>query len=156
MFGNFNRKVVVKKSSKEQSIESNKNILGNLLAISARNERAVNFKTALWYPLCPVPLSLANPDGSRKATKRSVLERIILKYAKEPVQHPRESLPQKSQVSTFIVDLMASIRTIKELPDTYEDLTWKVLKSLPNGYHRIEIVADTYQDTSIKSGERDK
>ena len=93
------------------------------MAISARNERAVNFKTALCYPLCPVPLSLANPDGSRKATKKSVLQSIILKYAKEPVQHPRESLPQKSRVSTLIVDLMASIRTIKELPDTYEDLT---------------------------------
>ena len=156
LFGNFNRKVVVKKSSKEKSIESNRNILGTLLAISARNERAINFKIALCYPLCPVPLSLANPDGSRKATKKSVLQSIILKYAKEPVQHPRESLPQKSQVSTFIVDLMASIRTIKELPDTYEDLTWKFLKSLPNGYHRIDIVADTYQDNSIKSGERDK
>ena len=50
---------------------------------------------------------------------------------------------------------MASICTIKELPDTYEDFTWKFLKSLPNGYHRIDIVADTYQDGSIESEERD-
>ncbi|KAG1673321.1 Multidrug resistance-associated protein 4 [Nymphon striatum] len=156
LFGNFNRKIVIKKSSKEKSIESNRNILGTLLAISARNERAVNFKTALCYPLCPIPLSLANPDGSRKATAKSKLQSIVLKYSKEPVQHPRESLPQKSQVSTFIVDLMASICTIKELPDTYEDFTWKFLKSMPSGYNRIDIVADTYQDNSIKSGERDK
>ncbi|KAG1668002.1 Gonadotropin-releasing hormone II receptor [Nymphon striatum] len=155
-YRNFNRKIVIKKSSKEKSIESNRNILGTLLAISARNERAVNFKTALCYPLCPVPLSLANPDGSRKATAKSKLQSIVLKYSKEPVQHPRESVPQKSQVSTFIVDLMASIRTIKELPDTYEDFTWKFLKSMPSGYNRIDIVADTYQDNSIKSGERDK
>ncbi|KAG1650541.1 hypothetical protein GQR58_027914 [Nymphon striatum] len=51
---------------------------------------------------------------------------------------------------------MASIRTIKELSDTYEDFTWKFLKSMPSGYNRIDIVADTYQDNSIKSGERDK
>ncbi|KAG1650522.1 hypothetical protein GQR58_027928 [Nymphon striatum] len=94
LFGNFNRKIVIKKSSKEKSIESNRNILGTLLAISARNERAVNFKTALCYPLCPVPLSLANPDGSRKATAKSKLQSIVLKYSKELVQHPRESLPQ--------------------------------------------------------------
>ena len=48
------------------------------------------------------------------------------------------------------------MRTIKELPETYEDLTWKFVRSLPSGYQRIDIVSDTYQENSIKSGEREK
>ena len=155
MFCNFNGKVVIKKSSKEKTIESNRNTLGALLAISAKSERVVDFQNALCYPLCPVPLSLANPEGSRRATEKSKRESIILKYSKSKIQHLRESFPHEAQVSTLIVDLMASTRTIKELPDTYEDLTWKFLKSFPSGYNRSDCT-DAYEDNSIESGELER
>ena len=45
----------------------NRNILGTVLAYSAKNERAIDFKNALTYPLGPVPLALAHPSGSRKS-----------------------------------------------------------------------------------------
>ena len=41
-----------------------------------------------------------------------------------------------------------------QIPDTYEELTWKFLKLLPQGYERIDIVADTYHEVSLKSAER--
>ena len=41
-----------------------------------------------------------------------------------------------------------------QIPDTYEELTWKFLKLLPQGYERIYIVADTYHEVSLKSAER--
>ena len=59
-------------------------------------------------------------------------------------------------VSAFIVDLMALIRQLTEIPKTYEGLTWKILESLPVGYSRVDIVADTYCENSIKAAERNK
>lgn len=73
---------------------------------------------------------------------------------KSPVLHPRESKPPKETVSAFIVDMMASVRSITLVPETYEDLTWKFLQQLPSGYSRVDIVADTYQEVSLKSAER--
>ena len=40
-------------------------------------------------------------------------------------------------VSAFIVDLMALIRQLTEIPKTYEGLTGKILESLPIGYSRV-------------------
>ena len=104
--------------------------------------------------MCPVPLSLANPDGSRRVTTKSKLTEIIIKNVKSPVLHPRESQSPKETVSAFIVDMMASVRSITRVPETYEDLTWKFLQQLPSGYSRVDTVADTYQEVSLKSAER--
>ena len=41
-----------------------------------------------------------------------------------------------------------------QIPDTYEELTWKFLKLLRQGYELIDIVADTYHEVSLKSAER--
>ena len=43
-----------------------------------------------------------------------------------------------------------------EIPDTYEDLARKLVKMLPLGYSRIDIVFDTYQEKSLKSYEGNK
>ena len=43
-----------------------------------------------------------------------------------------------------------------ELPQTYYEFTWKFLGSLPKGYKRVDLVADTYREISIKNGERQK
>ena len=51
---------------------------------------------------------------------------------------------------------MAGIRQLTRIPETYEALTWKYLESIPVGYDRVDIVADTYKDDSIKSAERIK
>ena len=41
-----------------------------------------------------------------------------------------------------------------KLPRTYEEFFWKLISALPKGYKRIDLVADTYKNLSIKSGER--
>ena len=51
---------------------------------------------------------------------------------------------------------MAVIRTMTEIPETYEKLTWKFLKMLPLEYNRIDIVCDTCQECLLKSAERNK
>ena len=78
----------------------------------------VNFEHALRYPLCAVPLSLANADGSRRVTAKSKLMEIIKERWKFPLLHPRESLPIKKSVAAYIVDCMACIRIMTEIPET--------------------------------------
>ena len=36
---------------------------------------------------------------------------------------------------------------------TFERLAWKVLSLVPKGYHRVDLVADCYFETSIKDAE---
>ena len=42
------------------------------------------------------------------------------------------------------------------VPDTFEELILRFLRSNPKGYRRTDIVADTYRSGSIKSAERQK
>ena len=136
--------------------EVNRDVLGTLLAISTRTNRVVNFEHALRYPMCAVPLSLANADGSRRITAKSKLMKIIEERCKSPMLHPRESLPIKESVAAYIVDFMSFIRIMTEIPETYEEFTWKFLEMLPRGYRRVDIIVDTYRQISIKTNERKK
>jgi hypothetical protein len=51
---------------------------------------------------------------------------------------------------------MALIRTMSNLPDTFEKLAWKFLSYIPKGYYRVDLVADCYFESSIKDAERSK
>ena len=125
--------------------EVNRDVLGTLLAISTRANRVVNFEHALRYPMCAVPLSLANADGSRRVTAKSKLMKIIEERCKSPKLHPRESLPIMESVAAYIVDFMACTRIMTEILETYEELTWTFLEMLPTGYRRVDIIVDTYK-----------
>ena len=85
----------------------------------------------------------------KEKTNKSTLQKIILKHSSSNVvpEIIREN-------AAYIVDLMATIRTMKEIPETFEGLAWQLIKLLPSGYKRVDIVADTYQENSIKSMER--
>ena len=156
LFSNTNKSIEIKTSTKTKVVEFNRNIVGTLLAYSARSEKMIDFEKALEYPLCSIPLRLANPDGSPRSTTKSKLFEVITQKCELPLQHPREIQPPKDSVGAFVVDFMAIVRTMTEIPDTYEDLAWKLVKMLPLGYSRIDIVCDTYQEKSLKSYERNK
>ena len=126
-------------------------MVGCLLALSARTGRLIDFKTALEFPLCSVDLNLANPDHSRRCTQKSRLTEILVKNS---TLLDTTELPSKSEVVAYLVDLMALVRTQTQIPSTYEELTFQLLRSLPSGYQRIHIVADTYRNNSIKDPER--
>ena len=116
----------------------------------------IDFEKALKYPLCSIPLSLSNPEGSPRSTTKSKLLEVIAQKCERPLQHHREIQPPKDSVGAFVVGFMAIVRTMAEIPDTYEDLAWKLVKMLPLGYSGTDIVFDTYQEKSLKSYERNK
>ena len=145
------QKVIVKKNGKSKTIEVNRDILSFLLALSANSGKNIDYEKALQYPLCAVPLSLSNADGSRRSTTKSKLNDILMKRAKTNAE-----LPGKADVSVLIVDLMALIQTMTKIPATYEEFTIHLFKMIPSGYRRVDIVADSYIENSIKEAERTK
>ena len=142
LFQNSSKKVTVKQSGKEKVIEVNREIIGRLLALSAKHEKLINFEIALQYPLCPVPRSLVNPDGSRRKTTKSALMKVVRSY--ESSTDEEETTPPK-QNSAFLVDLTALIRTISPIPATYAELVKILIDRLLKGYRRIDIIPDTYR-----------
>lgn len=153
-FRSASKTVTMKTPLKNLTVEVNRNILAKLLAYSAKAERAIDFEKALEYPLCPVPLSLANPDGSRRMTSKSQLTQILLSYCDKSPEDSR--LPCETSSSAYLVDLLALIRTISGCFETYRHLAAAIVDMLPTGYARIDIVADTYRDNSLKDTERTK
>ena len=124
-----------------------------MLAHSAKTGRTINFKAALEYPLSSVPLALANPDGSRRVTKKSQLMEIVLSFSQQEFSHEPIKLAKKD-IAAYLVDLIVLIRTLPRTSDTYSELTQQVVQTLPVGHPRVDIVADTYRNDSIKNSER--
>ena len=82
---------------------------------------------------------------------------VILSYCNGSID-PKEvgTRVPKDSVSAYLVDLMALIRTVPGLCDTYQELTFKLIDILPVWYKRIDIVASTYREGSLKDPERAK
>ena len=148
------QKVNLLKDGKMKTLEVNRNIISILLAISAKTNRVIDFNMALEYPLSPVPLNIANADGSCRITVKSKLNQIIMKKS-TLIDHETE-MPTRNDVSAYIVDLMALVRTQHITPLTYEDQALQVIGAIPKGYKRVDIVADTYRSKSIKDPDRFK
>ena len=113
------------KKDKETIIEVNRNILGKLLSIPASSEHNIDFQKVLEYPLSPIPLSLAHPDGSKRTCPKSKRTEMITKHSL--VHQP--SIYAGGNVGKYITDLMATLRTFKTIPGTYELLTWKLIEA---------------------------
>ena len=145
------RKVKVEKNGKTKILEVNRNFLSFLLALSAKYGKNIDFQRAPKYPLCAVPLSLRDADGSRRSTMKSKLNEVLMENSK---QFQNEELPSKANVSVYIVDLMALARTMTKIPETYEELAIQLFNMILSGYRRVDIVVDSYIENSIKETER--
>ena len=75
------------------------------MALSAKHDKLINVKTALQYSLCPVPLSLAYPDDTRRKMTKSALMKVVKSYKTSTEE---DKSPPK-QNAAFLVDLMALI-----------------------------------------------
>ena len=140
----------ISKNGKIMTIEVNRNIIGKLLALSAKTGKYKDFEAALTFPLTPTPISLANRDGSRCVTQKSKLVDVLYSYKDDSRSHS-----DPTDATTFVLDFIAQVRVLtKEVPETYEHLALRILQSLPKRYSCVDIIADTYKDNSIKTAER--
>ena len=147
-------KCVVKLKHVQATVEVNRNILGSLLAFSTANERAIDLTAALTYPLSPIPLSLATGDGYRRETSKSKLTYVLTEGLTLKDSKADDSIKSIKENTTFVIDLIAAIRAMTNLPNTCLEFVWNFVSKLPRGFKRLDIVADTYLENSIKGGER--
>ena len=77
----------------------------------------------------------------------------ILTYCDEPVDPSIFQVP-KDSFAAYLADLMALVRTLSGVCDTYKSLSYKLFSMILKGYERIDIVADTYRGQSLKNPER--
>ena len=152
LFKSCSRKVNMLEISGElKAAEINRNVIGTLLALSARSERLIDVQKALSYPLCSVPLSLANPDGSCRTTQKSKLSDVI--YENSVVLECGD-LPTKTSVIAYLVDLMAMIRTQTRTPATYEELALRLFMAIPPGYKRIDIYRQIHIGMTLEKNDK--
>jgi len=150
----FTPKIKVSTAKSESVIEANRNIIGKLLSIGAKTEQLIDFQKALNFSLYTVPLCLAYPDGTRRASPKSKLLEVILMTPCLITELPSDIIRHQF---VFIVDMMSQVRScMTSLPDSYEEFILNFLRTLPKGFHRVDIVADCYRNNSIKSSERIK
>ena len=143
-YSSFSKKTVaIKVGSKVKAIGVNRNIIGNLLYLTVKNNKPIDFKKSLQYPLSPIPLSLCDPDGSRRETIKSKLKEKLLQWK---INENNEEIPKDA----LVIDMIAQIQMLQGSTGTYECFAQKFIKSLPTGYNRLDIIADTYKSCSIK------
>ena len=136
-FSVTSNKVTVTKCGKQKTIESNRDVLGRLLATSTKHSLPIDFEKAFAYQLTAVPLSLAHPDGSRRTTNKSQLIDIVKSFSTGSCV-----MPSTDNVSAYIVDFIPLTRMVSVLPETFNKLFYVLLGKIPAGYKRIDIVVD--------------
>ena len=105
------------KNNKVKVIEVNRNIINSLLSFTNKSGISINFEAALKFPLSPIPLSIANADGKKRKTNKSKLKEILYKY-----RESEENTFPETEKDPFVLDMMAQIRTMTAIPETFEGL----------------------------------
>ena len=133
----------VEKNNKQRTIEVNRDISSRLVNLSVTSGMVINYKKAMEYPLSQVPLNIVTATGGTRTTSKSMLLDIINATLTVPPNSPKLVISiDTTKPSTLIVDLIAAIRAMTKIPETYKQLACKFLAALPKGYYRIDLLAD--------------
>ena len=97
--------------------------------------------------MAPVPLSLATCDGNRRKTAKSTL----LDAALSSIVTELDSL---DEAQIYVFDVIAAVRSIGVVPDTFRDLARKLLHNISSQFTSIYAACDCYLAVSIKNAER--
>ena len=111
---------VWKTNSKIVSIKSSNQLFSKISIIS--QERNIDMKMLLTYPLGCVPLSLAEADASLRKTAKSVFLHKI-----EGNVEPIRSIPKDC---AYIIDGMAALRQLPITKLTYRELANRLLETI--------------------------
>lgn len=134
-----------------KNVAVQRDILGVLAAKSSEENMPVNLDKALTYPLAPVPLSLATPDGTRRSTPKCQMMEVVLTSLDST--NTANEIPENA---VYIIDLVAYLRSLLNVPDTFRLLARRVMADIPIQYKVIYFACDSYSADSIKQSERTK
>ncbi|XP_046854152.1 uncharacterized protein LOC124447292 [Xenia sp. Carnegie-2017] len=151
-FTDVSKKLKVSTKGKSKEITVQRDILGILAAMSQQQNAAINIDKALCYPFAPVPLSIATYDGIRRKTAKSMLfDAALRSLIENDAQFPDDQYAHR----IYILGIAAIIRSTVKVPNTFKDVTLRLLSDLPMRYNIVYVACDTYRDRSIKNSERD-
>ena len=146
----------VVKSSKEKVkatiLRADRNVLQRLI-IAYEAGRKVDLHSVLKYELMPVPVALAEMNGSLRTGQKSVLADILASGIKCP------SEIQLRGSSCLLIDGLALVAAIgrpsgaQTFGDFADSFQSAVLQA-GSRYQQIHVIFDRYQEDSIKSGTR--
>ena len=134
-------------------MKADRNVLRRLIT-SYEAGRSVDLSSVLKHELLPVPVSLAEINGTLRTGNKSELVNIVTEYIDCP-----ETIQLHATSSFLITDGQAllvalgkpdAVVTFGDLADTYE----KTVLNAGSEYHIIDLVFDRYRDETIKGTTR--
>ena len=140
---------IVKIGGKQVILKAERDLFARLIV--AGQTRETNLRDVFTYSLGPVPWSLASADGSLCKTVKSKLLEVLVDGVE-----PAEDVPP---TAARIVDGMAILQSIKNVPATFEELAatiFHIVVPQRTLARRIDFITDTYPEISIKNPEREK
>ena len=140
-------------SGKVVELKNDVKFISRLLAVG--KSREIDIKELMTYSLRKFPATLTSSDGQLAKTSKSTLMHLLEDRISSP---PVESWPLNN---VLVLDAMAIIQTIKNVPETFGTLVEELLRriishALGGKSTRIDFVCDRYPDVSIKNLERNK
>jgi hypothetical protein len=137
-------KKVKNAANKQIEIKAERNLFGQLLLLSEKNN--ISREKVLSYPLSPVPWALSTADGLPVKTDKAKLMHLLEADVATPVA-------PKAQESVYVMDGSAVLHALVDLPITFEQVAMMVFDMLPN-VARVDFVTDGYVKNSVKEFER--
>lgn len=141
-------------TNKEVILKADRNILQRL--ITAYNAgRNVDLYSILSHELMPVPVSLANTNGTLRSGNKAILADVLINGIFCPpdlVVHRNSCLIIDGQALVLTLGKPAGVVTFEELADSFLNL----VIHMGRHFSRIDVIFDRYYDKSIKAGTRDR
>ena len=138
---------------KKTVIKADRNILMRLIT-AYEGGREVDLKSVLSHELMPVPLSLAEMNGSLRTGNKSVL----IDKLTDGINCP-ESIDLNGKTACLVIDGQALVVSLGKPNDcsSFGDLADTFVQAvlqMGKRYHRIDVVFDRYRQLSIKASTR--
>ena len=121
-----------------------------------KQKRPVNLNEILKHELLPVPLALAEMNGSLRTGTKAIFADVLLKGVQCPTR-----LPEDMNGGTLIIDGQALIVSLGKPPKAIKfgdlaDIFVQSVLSAGEKFEIIHILFDRYYTTSIKDGTRNR
>lgn len=147
----MNKTIIRKQNQKIAEVRSHRDFFGILLYLVITDNdvgKSLDLAKALSYPILKRPACYSHSDGTICTTEKSVLFKELEKEV------PTATTQTISPPNITIIDGMAFLYKLKDLPHYYEDISKKILKMVLNTRAtEVRLVFDRYENPSIKDYE---
>ncbi len=143
---------VITKQGKLVDLQNDSMFISRLLAIG--QSRQLDMNELMKYSLRKYPAPFAMSDGRLVKTPKCKLIHKLLR------RNDRSSMPS-GRTDVLLIDGLALLQTMKDIPQTFGRLAEKILHSIISSARmvsakRVDFVCDTYPTVSIKNTERER